>query len=107
KEKVLDLDDQIFDGKVRAGLTERLLKKLRNVTFQDMKQRQLWETGKEELKILSPEEYQRIRTRLEAEENNQKKNEARMASDEELQELLLSVNYSQNKEQYHYVLDNI
>lgn len=30
-----------------------------------------------------------------------------MASDEELQELLLSVNYSQNKEQYHYVLDNI
>lgn len=107
KEKVLDLDDQIFDGKVRAGLTERLLKKLRNVTFQDMKQRQLWETGKEELKILSPEEYQKIRTRLEAEENNQKKNEARMASDEELQELLLSVNYSQNKEQYHYVLDNI
>src|SRR5699024_3697837 len=66
KEKVLDLDDQIFDGKVRAGLTERLLKKLRNVTFQDMKQRQLWETGKEELKILSPEEYQKIRTRLEA-----------------------------------------
>src|SRR5699024_12102547 len=59
KEQVLDLDDQIFEGKVRSALASRLLKKLKIVTFQDMKQWQLWETGKEELKLLSPGEYQK------------------------------------------------
>lgn len=146
KEQVLDLDDQIFEGKVRSALASRLLKKLKIVTFQDMKQWQLWETGKEELKLLSPGEYQKknqewqklfldqvrdpafreehqndireialelgtdwdkIQEELEAEEKKRKQRETRMASDEELLEQLLSINYSQNQEQYHYVLDNI
>lgn len=49
-------------------------------------------------------DWEKIQRRLEM---NHRENETRMASDEELMELLLSVNQSQNQEQFHFVMNNI
>lgn len=52
-------------------------------------------------------DWEKIQRKIEKGEMNHRKNETCIASDEELLELLLSVNQSQNQEEYHFVLDNI